>query len=215
MGKQRYYPVSLDIAGQTCVVVGGGRVAERKTISLLECEAMVRVVSPGLTPTLESLAADGRIQHLARSFAPFCLDGALLVVSATDDPEINRQVSEECRRRGILVNVVDAPRLCSFIVPSIIRRGTLTIAVSTGGASPLLSRRIRQEIEERYGPEYEEALKELAALRQRLKRAIPSSEDRKKTFETLMQEGLLNLLLEGRKDEAEERIRKCILSLSG
>lgn len=216
-GKSKnYYPICLDIEGERCLVVGGGRVAERKVLSLLECGARVVVVSPGLTVALQKLAESGKIEYMAGSFEAFSLDsieGVILVIAATDDPQVNAQVSAEARKRRILVNVVDAPELCSYLVPAVVRRGPLVISVSTSGKSPLLARHLRQELAERYGPEYAEMLEALQKLRRRLKEKIAAPEKRRAILSRLLAEGLLDLMREGREDLVEERVKKCISSL--
>lgn len=212
-GKTKnYYPICLDIEGQTCVVIGGGQVAERKVLSLLECGARVVVVSLALTATLQELADSGKIEYRAGTFDPSCLEGVSLVIAATDDPQVNAAVSEEARKRRLLVNVVDAPELCNFLVPAVVRRGPLVISVSTSGASPLLARRLRQELEERYGPEYARVLDGLQRLRRRLKEEIASPKRRQAVLSRLVSEGLLDLIREGREDLVEERVRECISS---
>ncbi|RMG02333.1 MAG: bifunctional precorrin-2 dehydrogenase/sirohydrochlorin ferrochelatase [Nitrospirae bacterium] len=159
----RYYPVFLDISGKLCVVVGGGEVGERKVSSLLEAGGRVRVVSPELTPHLDFLARSGKIEHVKKFYEGRYIEGAFLVIAATSDMEVNRRVYEDART--LPVNVVDVPELCTFIVPSTIRRGDLTVAISTSGVSPALARSIREELEELYPPELEEVLKMLLVVR--------------------------------------------------
>ena len=148
------YPIFALVADKPCLVVGGGAVGERKVLDLRAAGAPVTVVSPGLTPTLAQLAARGEIQHLKEDFSPEHLTGMVLVFGATDDPEVNAQVSAAAKARGLWVNIADAPELCTFIVPAQVRRGDLTLAISTGGASPALARQLRVELENRLGPEY-------------------------------------------------------------
>ncbi len=164
----RTYPIFAVIENLPCLVVGGGPVAERKVQDLLEAGAQVTVVSQGLTPGLTALAAQGRIHYRKDAFKPEHLEGAVLVIGATDDPEVNARVSQEAKARGIWVNIVDAPALCTFIVPAQVRRGSLTIAVSTGGASPALARRLRQYLEGLFGPEYGPYLDLLSAVREKI-----------------------------------------------
>jgi len=207
-----YYPICLDLEGQTCLVVGGGQVAERKVLSLLECGARVVVVSPALTSTLQELATEGRIEYKAGTFHPSLLEGVSLVIAATDDARVNAAVSEAARQRRLLVNVVDAPELGNFLVPAVVRRGPLVIAVSTSGTSPLLARRLRQELEGRYGPEYARVLEGLQKVRRRLKAEIANPRKRQAVLSRLVAQGLLELLFEGREDLVEERVRECISS---
>jgi precorrin-2 dehydrogenase/sirohydrochlorin ferrochelatase len=159
------YPLFALIEDRACLVVGGGAVGERKVGDLLAAGARVTVVSRELTPGLAELAAQGRLHFIQGDFTPQHLDGMILVVGATDNMEVNRQVSAAAQARGLLVNIVDAPDLCTFIVPAQVRRGLLTIAVSTGGASPALARKVREELEERFGPDYGRYLRVLQAVR--------------------------------------------------
>lgn len=159
-----YYPIMADLSGRRCLVVGGGRVAERKIERLLECGAEVAVVSPACTPRIAELVDAGRIRLQRRTFHPDDVSGVFLVFAATDDAQVNREVADAVRGAKGLVNVADAPEACSFLVPSVIRRGDLTIAISTAGGSPALARKLRQRLEATIGQEYEafvEALREL------------------------------------------------------
>jgi len=159
------YPLFALIEDRACLVVGGGAVGERKVQDLLAAGARVTVVSQALTPRLAELAAQGRVQFIQDDFSPQYLDGMTLVVGATDDQKVNREVSAAAQARNLPVNIVDAPELCTFIVPAQVRRGALTIAVSTGGASPALARRVREELEQLFGPEYGPYLRLLQAVR--------------------------------------------------
>jgi len=151
-----YYPVFLEMKGRPCVVVGGGTVAERKVEGLLGAGARVTVISPELTPALATLKEEGRLHHVARLYREGDLEGYEVAVVATDDGAINAEVAAEGRRHRVWVNAVDDPPNCDFILPSVIRRGDIVIAASTGGASPALARRLREELEaflsEDYGP---------------------------------------------------------------
>ena len=138
-----YFPVLLDLRGRLALVVGGGAVAARKVRDLLQCGASVAVVSPAITGDLAMLAAAGRIVHRARPFRRVDVRDAALVIAATGVPDVDTGVAAESRRRRALVNVVDRPAQCDFIAPSVLRRGDLQIAVSTGGRSPALAREIR------------------------------------------------------------------------
>lgn len=144
----KYYPVFLDLKGRRCVVVGGGPVAEGKVQGLREAGARVVVISPTATDPLARWAREGEVEWLARPYRRGDLEGAFLAIAATDDPETNRAVAEEAFARGVLVNVVDTPDLCLFIAPAVVRRGPVTVAVSTGGLSPALARRIRRSMED-------------------------------------------------------------------
>ena len=192
----KFYPVFLRVAGRRCVVVGGGEVAERKARSLLAAGARVTLVSPAVTAGLTELAADGEIAHVARPYQSGDLAGALLAYAATDDEALHATIAAEAEAAGVLLNVVDRPRWCGFIVPSVLSRGDLTVAVSTGGGSPALARRVREDIEEQLGPEYERALAVLAALRRHLQDQALSSAERQRILSGLVASDLLNCLRE-------------------
>ena len=162
------FPVNLEIRGRKVVVVGGGAVAERKCRSLLEAAAAVTVVAPRLTAGLAALARDGGVSHDRRSLQPGDLRGAVLAFAATDSRAANAAVAAEARQLGIPVCVADAPEEGTFTSPATVRRGDLLITVSTGGKSPALARRIRRDLEERYGPEYAAIVDLLGELREKL-----------------------------------------------
>jgi len=164
-----FLPIFIDVRGRRCVVIGGGEIAERKVRSLIEAGAAVTVVSPALTAGLTALGNEGTIRFLARSYQPGDLEGAFLAFAATGEIETERAAAAEACARGVLINVADVPDLCRFIAPAIVRRGGLQIAVSTGGASPAFARKIREELEDRFGPEYELMIDLLAASRQWLR----------------------------------------------
>jgi len=159
------YPLFALIDDRPVLVVGGGAVGERKVQDLLVAGARVTVVSREITPALAELAAAGRLGFIQGDFDHKHLEGMTLVVGATDDQEVNRRVSAAAQARGLFVNIVDAPDLCTFIVPAQVRRGPLTIAVSTGGASPALARQVREKLEELFGPGYGRYVRVLQAVR--------------------------------------------------
>jgi precorrin-2 dehydrogenase/sirohydrochlorin ferrochelatase len=181
-----YYPIFLDLQGQRCLVVGGGAVATRKVQGLLEAEARVIVVSPTLTEALARWAHQGVIHHEARAFLPDDVVGCTLVISATDRPAVNAAVSQASRKHRIWANVVDTPAACDFIAPAVVRRGALQIAISTGGNSPTLAKRIRAQIEERYGPEYGELADWLGQQRACMRRQETDPAVRKSRHEALV-----------------------------
>ena len=137
-----YIPIFLDVTGRECVVVGGGEVAARKVESLLEAGARVTVVSPRLSPPLETIVARGLVTHIARDYQRGDIRGCVLVYAATDDPKLHRELAAEARALGIPINVVDVPELCTFIAPAVLKRGALQIAISTAGASPAFAARL-------------------------------------------------------------------------
>ena len=165
-----YYPVSLNISGRKCVVVGGGQVALRKAKALLEHGADVEVISPDLCPELIQLAGSGELQVLAREYQPGDLKKAFVAIAATDDTEVNQRVVTEARKDAVLVNVVDDAENSDFIVPSCLRRGEVTIAVSTSGRSPALARKIRTRLEKELGDEYASLIHLIGEVRAEVKR---------------------------------------------
>jgi|SRR5437870_6478991 len=171
-----YYSVCLDMTGRFTVVIGGGTVAERKVQGLLDAGAAVTVISPHLTEQLVRWEKKERIEHVARSYRPGDLAGYELAFVATDDPEINAAVFHEGKMRGLWVNAADDPAHCDFILPSVLRRGELMIAVSTGGKSPALARAIREELESYFTSDYGTLSKVVAAVRKQLRqRAVKPS----------------------------------------
>jgi siroheme synthase-like protein len=142
-----YYPISVDLVGRPCLVVGGGAVALRKVSALVEAGARVTVVSPSLTPALLRLASEAPLRWRPREYAAGDAAGFVLVMVATDDRAVNAAVAIECRERGIWVNCADDPERCDFILPSVLRRGAVTVAVSTGGQSPTMARLVREELD--------------------------------------------------------------------
>ncbi|MEI6634798.1 MAG: bifunctional precorrin-2 dehydrogenase/sirohydrochlorin ferrochelatase [Chlamydiota bacterium] len=154
MRARSMYPVCLDLRGRLCVVAGGGGVAARKTRGLLAAGAEVRVVAKSACAGLARLARAGKITLRRKACSLPDLRGAFLCIAATDDPEVNARVSSGARRRGVMVNVADAPELCDIFLPAVVTRGALRIAVSTGGGSPALAKQLREEIGARYGAEY-------------------------------------------------------------
>ena len=142
-----YYPVYLNLKGRRCVIIGGGTVAEGKIERLLDSGAEIRVVSPDATPGIRQCAADGTVRWEQRHYRPGDLDGAFIAIAATNQREVNRQIFEEAEERGVMLNAVDDPPNCSFIAPSILQRGPVTVAISTGGVSPALARRLRESLQ--------------------------------------------------------------------
>lgn len=169
-----YYPAFLNLQGKKAVVVGGGSIAERKILSLLKAGAAVTVVSPAITARLRKEKEKKSLTHIARSYRKGDLRESVLVIAATNSPSVNTQIAADA---PFLVNVVDVPKECSFIAPSVIKRGPLTIAISTGGISPAFSKTIRQELEKIYGQEIGEYLKFVGSIR---KKALAGISDTKK-----------------------------------
>ena len=211
----KYYPVFLDVRERPCVVVGGGQVGERKAVALFDAGADLTVVSPELTPHLRELADKGKITHYPKSFAEQDLAGAYLVIAATNSASVNEAVARMCRKNGVLVNVATAPDEGTFIVPSVVERGDLLIAISTCGDSPALAGRVREELERTYGPEYAVFLEKMALLRRRLLQEVPNEEDRRKVFQALVDADILYLLRAGQVHEADHRIAEIVKALAG
>jgi siroheme synthase-like protein len=200
--RQSYYPIFLDVYGRKCVVVGGGTVALRKTKTLLEHGASVEVVSPYLCPELRELAGADVIRTNLKDYEPQDIKDAFLVIAATSEEDINEEVSREARRHKVLVNVVDKPDKSDFIVPSYLRRGALAIAVSTSGASPALSRKVRTCLERDIGEEYGYLTDLIEEARSEMKRkAITISGD--DWQEALDLDLLIGLLQSGQRDKAK------------
>ncbi len=167
--RRPYYPIFLNIRGRRCVVVGGGQVALRKARTLLEHQANVEVISPHLCAELNQLAEKGEISVLRRGYQAGDLKEAFIVIAATDDKDINLAIVAEARRTGVLVNVVDDAESSNFILPSYIRRGDVTIAISTAGRSPALARKIRTRLEKEFGDEYASLALMIDEVRRELK----------------------------------------------
>ena len=204
-----YYPMMVNLAGRRCLVVGGGRVAERKIALLQECGAEVEVVSPAATRKIADLADRGAIRLARRPVRPTDLDHAFLVFAATDNADVNQSVAQEVRKAGGLVNVADAPEACTFLVPAVVRRGDLTIAISTGGGSPALAKRLRQRLEATIGPEYEAFLAALRELRVRAQQAIADPTERQAVYRRAVDSDLFEHAARGDK----AAVAACILDL--
>lgn len=196
-----YYPMFLNIRGKKCVVVGGGLVALRKVRALLEHGASVEVISAEPCPELNQLGKDGAVGILCRGYVPGDLEDALIAVAATDDGEINGRVAGEARSMRVLVNVVDDPQRSDFIVPSYFCRGDITIAVSTGGRSPALARRIRAKLEESLGDEYAALALLVGEVRSELRRRgiTVDSHDWQRVLDL---DSLIHMVQAGRNEEA-------------
>jgi precorrin-2 dehydrogenase / sirohydrochlorin ferrochelatase len=203
------YPILVDLAGRPVLVVGGGRVAERKVRGLLAAGAAVRVVSPALTPGLAGLAGAGDLRVEARPWRPGDLAGAVLAVAATGEPAVNRRVAEEGRALGVLVNVVDDPDRGGFTVPAVLRRGDLTVAVATSGRTPGLAGALRRRLEASFGPEWAELVELFAADRG----SLPGAADQA-AWDGLLAPDLLEAVRRGQPAVVRERIRACRSSSS-
>lgn len=176
------YPVNLKITNRLCVVIGGGVVAARKVGSLLFCGARVRVISPDVVDDIRQLAQAGKIELRQRNYARGDLQGVFLAIAATDRPDVQRQIADEAAGLSVLLNSADDPAVCDFQVPSKLRRGELLITISTGGASPALSKQIREKLEVEFGPEYGVVVTLLARLRELVVQGCEDTESHAKVF---------------------------------
>jgi len=204
----RYYPIGLDISDRRCLVVGGGEVGQRKAERLLECGARVTVVGRELTPELEGLVREGRIGHIAADYSEVHLEGAFLVIGATDDRAVNDRIFRDARQRRVLANIVDDPGRCDFILPALCRQGELVITVATGGKSPALAKKLRKELEERYGPEYETLLKIMGEVRGRIIDRGEGADENRKIFEALVDSDILERIRKGHWRKVEEAVKR-------
>lgn len=187
----KYYPIGLQIEGRRCLVIGGGKVAERKAQGLLASGATVVVISPDLTEAMAKLQAEGAITWEARHYQPDDVAGFFLVMAATDDPLVQDQVLADAERHRVLLNVADVPEKCHFILPALVKRGALSLAISTGGKSPALAKKLRQELEAQFGHEYELLTEVLGRLRPYvLQWNLPQAEN-EKIFQGLVEGDIL------------------------
>jgi precorrin-2 dehydrogenase/sirohydrochlorin ferrochelatase len=205
-----YYPVYLQLHEQPCIVIGGGKIAEGKVDGLLAGDATVKIISPELTPHLQDLVAQNKIEYVAREYQHGDLSGAFMVICATDKAEINRQVWEEGSANRQLVNVVDDTPRCNFIAPSILRKGDLTIAISTAGRAPAIAVRLKERLDREIGPEYERFLELAAHLRAPLAKHIPDFETRKALWYELVDSGILDVLARGDRSAAINMISQVV-----
>lgn len=203
-----YHPVYLDLRGRPCVVVGGGEIASHKVASLLDAGARVTVVSPTLVPALAALAETHEIVHHPRAYRSGDVAGAALAYAAIDDDATQATVAADAAAAGVPLNVVDVPQRCSFIAPAVVRRGPVVIAISTGGASPALARRLREELESCVGPEYGVAATILARLRPLVRGAEADPAARARTYARLVDGPLLDAIRTGDAAEVDAILRE-------
>jgi precorrin-2 dehydrogenase/sirohydrochlorin ferrochelatase len=207
----KYYPLFLDITNRRCVVVGGGEVAERKVGRLLDFGARVIVVGKALTPGLETMKKEGRINHIDADYDQTLIDDAFLVIGATDRDDVNAKISRDGKKKRILVNIVDDPDKCDFVLPSLLRQGDLLIAISTGGKSPALAKKLREEMEQSFGTEYQTLLEVMGQLREKLVVKGRSSDENRRLFEEVVHSDILQHI----KDKSWEKVKKIIYDITG
>lgn len=203
-------PITLThLATRLSLVIGGGEIAERKVHALLDAEARVRVMAPMVTDGLADLARDGKIEWLPRRYRSGDLAGAFLVIAATDDPLVNRAIAQEAQAHNQLVNVVDEPDDCNFFAPAVVRRGDLTIAVSTGGDVPALAGHLRAQLEQQFGNEWGAYVEWLARIRPLVATRYPEMEARLQAWKRLLDSDLLGFIA----TQGDEKINARILQI--
>lgn len=197
----KYYPVHLDINNRDVLVVGGGGVGTRKVRTLLDCGARVTVVSREVSDKLLALASSGEINLERRSYRSQDLNDMFLVIGATNDMKLNRQISNDAEHLNTLCNIADRPEVCNFILPSIVRRKDLVITISTSGKSPAMAKKLRKALEKQYGEEYGTLLELLGAIRKKLLSQAHEPEAHKPLFEQLINSDLLEMIRENKTEE--------------
>ncbi|HEU0073708.1 MAG TPA: bifunctional precorrin-2 dehydrogenase/sirohydrochlorin ferrochelatase [Dehalococcoidia bacterium] len=203
-----YYPIFVDLKARPVLVVGGGKVAEGKVQGLLAAGAGVTVVAPQLTATLGELVAGERIRWLSREYEPADLNGRVMCFVATDDGAINAKVASDCRDRGVWVNAADDPANCDFILPAVVRSGKTVVAASTGGASPAMARRLRQELTAFLDEDYAPLTELLAEVRGEVRAAGLTVDG--EAWQDAIDATLRTLVAQGRIDEARVRLRAAL-----
>ena len=205
--QMSFYPIFVELEGKTVLVVGGGSVAQRKIETLLHFGASIQVISRELTHKVKKLVEANKIQHIGDEFRDEHLDKAFLVIAATDDKQLNQKVGESARKMHMLINAVDQPADCNFIVPSIINRGDLLIAISTSGKSPALAKRIREQLEAQFGNEYEVFLTLMSRLRKEILSMGLSQNENSRIFHEIVDSGILKLLARDDWEGVESALR--------
>jgi len=206
----KYFPANLQIAERKCVVIGGGRVAARKVATLLACGGVVEVISPELTEELGEHQRHGRLSWLDRPYQLGDLAGAFLVIAATDDEEVQAAVFAEASAANQLINVADVPQRCNFILPALVSRGDLVIAVSTAGQSPALARRIRKQVAEAYGDEYGTVVEIMGRLRPVVLALGLGSRRNKEIFTALLNDDFVDWVKVGDWPAIENHLRSVL-----
>jgi precorrin-2 dehydrogenase/sirohydrochlorin ferrochelatase len=190
----RYYPINLEINNRDCLVVGGGQVGTRKVMGLLKCGATVSVVSPEATKKIIQLMTQKKITWHRRTYQTSDMQNRFLVIGATDNEALNRRIHNDAQSHKVLCNIADRPEICNFILPAVVQRGDLVIAVSTSGKSPAFAKRLRKELQQTYGEEYERFLELMGVIRTRLLNGAHEPEAHKPLFEALIEGGLVTAI---------------------
>ncbi|MBF0593623.1 MAG: bifunctional precorrin-2 dehydrogenase/sirohydrochlorin ferrochelatase [Candidatus Omnitrophica bacterium] len=210
MKQKAYYPINVDLKDRQCLVVGGGEIAERKVASLLECDAMVTVVSPDVTKKLAALASKGKISHIKQKYQDKYIKNVFLVIAATDDQTVNTLIARHAGKRNILLNVVDVPELCNFIVPSVIRQGPMVMGISTSGHSPVFAQKFREKCEKCVTPAVGAFVKMMGNSRKEVKGCCDSIPKRKDVYLEMINSPILSLLEQGKIREARQTMHSII-----
>jgi precorrin-2 dehydrogenase/sirohydrochlorin ferrochelatase len=192
-----YYAILLDLNEKGCVVVGGGQVAERKIAAMLEAKAIVTVISPCISPVISAWVAEGQLKVILDGYDSLYCKEAFLVIAATNSSEVNERVYVDATARGQLINRADCPKQSNFIVPAVVRRGMLSITVSTSGASPALAAEIRQKLEHDYGEEYELYVDFLGEFRSLVQERVEDSQQRRRILKKVLEQDILASIREG------------------
>ena len=203
----KYYPVFLEISARKCLVVGGGAVGTRKAVSLVECGATVTVVSPDATEKLRSLARQGVITLKMRTYRPSDMEGMFLVFGATDDDALNRQINQDAEQLNTLCNIADRPEVCNFILPAIVQRDDLVIAISTSGKSPAFAKQLRKHLEQQFGHEYATFLNLMGGIRSLLLKEKHAPEEHKPIFNQIIESDIIDLIRTGQKEAIDNLLR--------
>ncbi len=204
------YPVSLDIRGKLCVIIGGGSVASRKAEGLLAAGATVRIISPVVVEQIFSLAEKGALQWLEKQYEAGDLQGAMLVFAATDKPKVQHAVRVEAEKMGQLMNIADAPGNCSFQVPASIRQGDLLVTVSTNGKSPAVAAMIRRKLEQDFGPEYQQLLQLMTVVRAKILAGKGTAAQKKLLAENVLDDNLIDWIKSGKTDAIQNHLQSVL-----
>lgn len=209
----KYYPIMLNIENKTCLIVGGGEIAYRKTLELIEYGASITLVSPSVNKDIKLLLENKSINYIQDRYDKVYLENVYIVIASTNDSKVNNEVFRDCTEKRILVNVVDEPKNCSFIVPSKIRRGDLTISISTNGKSPTLCRYIREELEKKYDEDYALYLDILGDVRKEVIHKVKDFSKKKEIFDIIIKEDYLKKLKLFGEDIVRKEINEYLKNL--
>ena len=212
--RKSYYPIGIDIKDKLCIVIGGGEVAERKALKLLEFGANVLIISPEITKRLEKLSKKGKLNYIKDRYKKEYIKEGFLIFAATDNEEVNFKISEDAKKLGKLINVVDKPDLCNFILPSVVKRGDFIISIFTQGKSPMFSKVIREKLEKEFKEIYELYVDILGNLRDKIKKKISDERKRKEIFENLTSIDILKILEENNIKKLKKKIKEVLIKFN-